>query len=161
MKTDDDKNPDFPQRSHPAHPPPISKHNCPVIIFLTVCLSPKNPLLANQQAHSALYDAWREADKWVVGYYMIMPDHIHLFCSPADNQNTGLKKWVSFWKYLVSKNYHPVSGKWQNDCWDTQMRSTDHWLQKAEYIRNNPVRRGLTKNSENWPYQGVMAELFW
>lgn len=83
---------DLPERSHPAHPPQLQKHNCPVIIFLTVCLNPRQPLLNNKKAHEALRIAWNQAGEWIVGYYLIMPDHIHLFCSPSDDGNTDLKK---------------------------------------------------------------------
>ena len=155
------ENINLPKRCHPAHPFPLQKHNCPVIIFLTVCLSPRHPMLNNEEAHEALRTAWNQADEWVTGYYLIMPDHIHLFCSPANNGNTDLKKWVSFWKRLVSKKYPVISGMWQNDYWDTQMRSSEHWEQKAEYVRNNPIRYGLAKNPEEWSYQGVMSELWW
>ena len=152
---------DLPERSHPAHPPQLQKHNCPVIIFLTVCLNPRQPLLNNKKAHEALRIAWNQAGEWIVGYYLIMPDHIHLFCSPSNDGNTDLKKWISFWKWLVSKKYPAVSGMWQNDYWDTQMRSGEHWLQKAEYVRNNPVRHGLVNSSKEWSYQGIMSELWW
>ena len=151
----------LPKRCHPAHPSPLQKHNCPVIIFLTVCLNPRLNILNNTEAHEALRAAWKQAGEWVVGYYLIMPDHIHLFCSPTNIENTNFRKWVTFWKRLVSKKYPAVSGMWQNDCWDTQMRSGEHWIQKAEYVRNNPIRYGLVKDSKEWPYQGAISELWW
>jgi putative transposase len=155
------ENINLPKRCHPAHPPPLHKHNRPVIIFLTVCISPRRSILDNEDVHKALRHIWKQADEWTVGYYLIMPDHIHLFCSPANDGDTDLKKWVIFWKRLASKGYPVVAGMWQNDYWDTQIRSSEHWLQKTEYVRNNPVRCGLVENSEEWPYQGVMSELWW
>ena len=155
------ENIDLPNRCHPAHPRPLQKHNCPIIIFLTVCLTPRRPILNNKEAHQALQIAWSQANEWAVGYYLIMPDHIHLFCSPTNGDDINLTRWVTFWKRLTSKNYSPVSGMWQNDYWDTQIRSSEHWQQKAEYVRNNPMRYGLTENNEEWLYQGVISELWW
>jgi REP element-mobilizing transposase RayT len=30
-----------------------------------------------------LVKAWEQARQWRVGKYLAMPDHVHLFCSPA------------------------------------------------------------------------------
>jgi putative transposase len=51
-------------------------------VFVTVCAKHRKPILANPEAHNALRDAWQRAENWLVGRYMIMPEHIHLFCAP-------------------------------------------------------------------------------
>jgi len=45
-----------------------------------------------------LLDCWRKANHWLVGRYVIMPDHLHLFCAPAKLPVTPLKQWVRFWR---------------------------------------------------------------
>jgi REP element-mobilizing transposase RayT len=52
-------------------------------------------------------------------------------------------------------------GKWQRDCWDTQMRNAAHYLRKLDYVRNNPVRAGLAVRPEDWPYAGTVTPLPW
>ena len=69
----------------------------PTVVFLTVCSLNRKPCLANETIHHSLTTAWREAGAWRVGLYVIMPDHIHLFCSPAD-QNYTIEQWILFWK---------------------------------------------------------------
>ncbi len=32
---------------------------------------------------------------------------------------------------------------------------------KWEYVRNNPFRKGLVANADDWPYQGVLNDLEW
>ena len=49
----------------------------------------------------------------------------------------------------------------QRECWDTQLRKGDSYAVKWEYVRNNPVRRGLVDNVDAWPYQGEMNVLEW
>jgi len=34
--------------------------------------------------HDLLCSVWREATAWLVGRYVIMPDHVHLFAAPGD-----------------------------------------------------------------------------
>jgi REP element-mobilizing transposase RayT len=94
---------------------------------------------------------------------MIMPDHIHLFCAPADLIPMPLEPWVRFWKANVSKNWSdpehlPI---WQRDFWDTQLRRTEGYEEKWNYVVENPVRAGFVNNSEDWLYQGEVNLLDW
>ncbi len=49
----------------------------------------------------------------------------------------------------------------QRDCWDWQLRTGESYVQKWEYVRNNPVRKGLVAHADDWPYQGQMNGLEW
>ena len=71
----------FPSRHHPAHGVHSDSHN-PIIVFLTVCTKDRSPWLANAAVHSLLREAWSTADAWLIGRYVIMPDHLHLFAAP-------------------------------------------------------------------------------
>ena len=39
---------------------------------------------------------------WLVGFYLLMPDHLHLFCAPRDLTFT-LDAWVTYWKTQFKK----------------------------------------------------------
>ncbi len=110
--------------------------------------------------------AWSAADHWVVGRYVVMPDHIHLFCAPARQEALELKRWVHFWKSYASRHWpapseHPI---WQTDFWDSQLRSADSYEGKWEYVWNNPVRHGLVVRgaqpgqTERWFQRKVNAD---
>ena len=131
------------------------------IIFLTVCSHKKQPVLASPEMHNALIKAWNEADHWIVGRYVILPDHIHLFCAPTRRDNAGVADWVSYWKRLVSKEFPELQPIWQRDCWDTQLRRHESYSEKWAYARNNPMRAGLTETPEEWPLQGTLNHLPW
>jgi REP element-mobilizing transposase RayT len=67
-----------------------------VIIFLTVCAEKRKPILANDDAAGVILEAWRDADHWLVGRYIIVPDHIHLFCAPGRRDALPVKNgWRS------------------------------------------------------------------
>ena len=85
-------------RKHPAHPPVQEVFNSPVIIFLTVCTQERQRVLASADGHALLREAWEIARLWMVGRYVIMPDHVHLFCAPAQWPAPPLESWVSYWK---------------------------------------------------------------
>ncbi|MCK5804497.1 MAG: hypothetical protein KAI66_16785, partial [Lentisphaeria bacterium] len=152
---------DFPQRKYPAHPSPIRRHNAPVILFVTVGIHDHGAILANEQVHDALVSAWLRATHWRVGYYMVMPEHIHLFCAPGVHAPPKVRTWVKYWKRLAGEEAPVLTSRWQKDCWDTQMRNREHYLRKLEYVGENPVRRGLAEQSGDWPYAGRLNELRW
>jgi len=42
---------------------------------------------------AVILDAWQLAKSWSVGRYIVMPDHLHLFCVPADVMGSLLEKY--------------------------------------------------------------------
>jgi putative transposase len=132
-----------------------------VILFMTVCTARRQALLASSAVHGVMRRAWNLARDWQVGYYMIMPDHLHLFCGPGCWEPRKVKVWIRYWKHLVTREWAPLHGQWQADGWDTQMRCREHYLRKLEYVSMNPVRRGLVARTEDWPFQGHMGDLPW
>ena len=152
-----------PSRRHPAHHPLVETGNRAILVFLTVCTKDRKPILATAAAHDAIRRAWEGARDWRVGRYVVMPDHVHLFCAPGRVDYPPLAAWVKYWKALASRGW-PVPAQqplWQVDFWDTQLRRGDNYGEKWEYVRRNPVRAKLVASPEDWPYQGAMDVLMW
>jgi len=135
--------------------------DAPVILLVTVCTIDRAPILANADAHGALVAAWQAAGDWAVGSYVVMPDHVHLFCSPAGCGVRKVKEWTAYWKGQAGDRLPCLRGVFQRDCWDTQMRTRGHYCRKLEYVNENPVRRGLVANAGDWPYAGRLNSLWW
>jgi putative transposase len=153
--------PSLPERHHPAHHSPVEYSNRQIVIFLTVCSCQRRKILADERVHTALLDAWRGSRQWHAGRYVIMPDHIHLFCSPAVREAESVAKWTSYWKQRVSRALPDLAPLWQRDCWDTQLRGHERYSEKWAYVRNNPVRAGLVETPEEWRFQGELYSLRW
>jgi len=88
-------------------------------------------LLANQNVAKRLIAAWQAANFWRVGRYVIMPDHIHLFCAPNMFPPQPLKNWIRFWRNHVTRSWPrrdelPI---WQRDYWDGQLRRDESYGQ--------------------------------
>ena len=150
-------------RRQPARQDLREIYNRPAIVFLTVCTKSKKQILANEAVHNTLREAWKAADSWLVGRYVLMPDHLHLFCSPTMNTSAPLIQWVPFWKSHTARNWpkRKDTPVWQRDFWDTQLRKEESYAEKWQYVVENPVRAGLVTASSDWPYQGEMHELNW
>jgi len=48
---------------------------------------------------------------------------------------------------------------WQKGYFDHVLRSEESYEGKWRYVLENPVRAGLVKNPEEWPYQGEIHGL--
>lgn len=149
----------LPQRSRPARGVRTFLDK-PTIVYVTVCTENRLRWLANETAHAFLVRQWPNATDWHVGRYMLMPDHVHFFCAPA-NAETTLDNWVKYWKRSWSKELKRPDRRWQPGKWDTRLRHGDSYHDKWEYVRQNPVRAGLVESPEDWPYQGELHELRW
>ncbi|MBN2060401.1 MAG: transposase [Deltaproteobacteria bacterium] len=153
----------LPERKTPVHMPIMDYIDRSVIVFLTLCTEKRKSILAHSDVHTLLLNAWERADAWKVGHYIIMPDHIHLFCSPSRTDSPEIKRWIQYWKTISSKRWprpyeQPV---WQKSFWDTRLRLGESYSSKWEYIRENPIRAGLCALPEDWPFQGEMEVLPW
>ena len=150
-------------RKHPPHFPVTERHNTPIIVFLTVCTKDRQEILANDECHQLLRAAWQTQPTWLVGRYVIMPDHVHLFCAPGSIYLEPMTKWVAFWKSFVARGWPERSHApiWQRHFWDTQLRRSENYDEKWDYVLENPVRAGLVKTTDDWPYQGELNVLPW
>jgi putative transposase len=154
-----------PKRRHPASGV-VETIGGPTIVFDTVYLSGKSNWLATDEVLELLKKVWAAANSWIVGRYVIMPDHIHYFAAPSLDP-VPFENWVRYWKSQFTKQYKrdnngvPPPVGWQSNDWDTRMRNEQCYEEKWEYVRLNPVRRGLVPFAENWPYQGELNEIRW
>jgi putative transposase len=131
-------------RKRPVHQPVFESGNRAVIVFVTVCTKNRLPLLATKVMHDSIVTCWTKASHWLVGRYVILPDHIHLFCAPGTYPPESLLNWVRFWKALVSKSIgQGAASLWVKNFWDTQLRHK------------------MVSRAEDWPYQGELNLLSW
>ena len=152
-----------PGRRHLPHLPPREFPNQSVITYVTQVVNGRRPLLTRSEARETILEAWHKADHWLVGRYVLMPDHLHLFCAPARFPSTPLKQWMAFWRAEVTRRWPWPEEKpvWQKDFFDRQLRQGESYTEKWHYVRENPVRAGLASSVEDWPWQGEMHLLMW
>src|SRR5216684_1811237 len=87
-----------PGRKSLPHFPSRELPNQSIIQFISCNMDKRRPLLARPEIHRVLLDSWHKADHWLVGRYVIMPDHVHFFCAPSYFPVTPLKRWMEFWR---------------------------------------------------------------
>ena len=150
-------------RKCPIHLPIRYKGNRSVLIFVTICTKSRLACLLSEEGHRVICRAWAEATHYRVGKYLIMPDHVHFFCSPATYPAETMKPWVEYFKSRTAQNWPmPLPHKlWQRGYWDTQIFTHEQYRSKWAYVQNNPVRANLIDRAEEWKFTGEMYSLQW
>jgi putative transposase len=137
------------------------------IFVLRACVARRAPVLACPTIHDILRDVWRDTEQvhgWMIGQYMVMPDHVHLFATALPDSSKDLSGFGGGWKNrtqnlireAILPNFH-----WQEGFFDYLIRSQQSYAEQLEYVRQNPVRAGLVANPDDWPYQGEVNALEW
>ena len=152
-----------PGRRYLRHLAPLEIANQTTILFLTRSVEKRRPLLARDEVVALLLDCWSQADQRRVGRWVVMPDHLHLFCAPATWPATPFRSWARFWRSQATRRWpHPEEKPiWQRDFFDRQLRSGESYHQKWLYLWENPIKAGLVRGPEDWPYQGELNVLEW
>jgi putative transposase len=91
---------------------------------------------------------------WWVALLVVMPDHLHaLMKFPVE---PGIDKAIGNWKHFLSRTHNI---HWQRDFFEHRLRNDEQQIEKAHYIRMNPVRRGLVTEPEAWPFTWTFDDL--
>lgn len=90
---------------------------------------------------------------------VVMPDQVHLLLTPLRDTLTKSYPLAYIMQAIKGSSAHSVnqllrrSGPvWQEEYFDHVVRNSESLREKIEYIRQNPVRRGLVKVPEDYPW---------
>lgn len=91
-----------------------------------------------------------------------MPDHVHLLFVPLRDGSGESYSLAEILDSLKSASAHKVNKVldrrgtvWQEEYFDHVLRSSESLNAKAEYVWQNPVRKGLSASPEQyrWSYR--------
>ena len=93
---------------------------------------------------------------------VVMPDHVHLLLTPLQDEEGwpyGSPSILKLIKGASARHINKLLGTsgpvWQEESFDHVLRSQECLKEKLEYIRQNPVRRGLVNNPEDYRWLWV------
>jgi REP element-mobilizing transposase RayT len=90
---------------------------------------------------------------------VIMPDHVHMVFMPLENEAgetftfeeiVGAIKGAS--AHSINKTLKRSGLVWQDESFDHVIRHAESLEQKIQYVRNNPVRKGLVSKPEDYAW---------
>ena len=90
--------------------------------------------------------------------YVIMPNHVHVVWQPRISMSRILQ-WLKGVTANRAKNILHLSEKafWQDESYDHWVRSASELQRIIRYVEWNPVRAGLAKSIEEWPWSSARS----
>ena len=89
-----------------------------------------------------------------------MPDHVHLLLKP--NAEFPLSRIMKGIKGVSARQINQLRGStgtvWQDESWDRIVRDAAEFDEKLQYMADNPVKLGLAKVIEEYPYWHIEKE---
>jgi REP element-mobilizing transposase RayT len=137
---------------HPPRIPVWLRWEQSVIYFVTVCVADRKPVLANEPGFEAFKIALAKLRDWTVLAAILMPDHLHAIVAPTKDRDAHIGNFSAALKRWMREELN-ASWTWQPGCFDRLLRSDESLHDKWLYVQENPVRAGLAKNWEDWPFR--------
>jgi putative transposase len=138
------------QRKHlPHHIPPWVTQGARHFITINARQRGATPFTSASVATALLQGllAYESIGKWHIWLALVMPDHLHFIAT--FNLDYGLTQSVTSWKGYQAKT---LKIAFQTNFFEHRLRDDNAFIEKAIYIRENPVRKGLVARAEEWPY---------
>ncbi|MHB1361108.1 MAG: transposase [Thermoleophilia bacterium] len=113
------------------------------------------------RAYIDLLAEWCERFAVEIWAYCLMPNHIHLIAVPDTTQGLTLTLRETHRRYTLRINRREG---WQGFLWQGRFFSfpmdETHLLLAARYIELNPLRAGLARRPEDYPWSSAAANMF-
>ena len=98
---------------------------------------------------------YRNAGKYCLHEFVVMPDHIHVLLTP--DTTISIERAVQFIKGGFSYRLGKIEKMqvWQPSFTNHRIRDAEDYERHCEYIRSNPVRAKLVTELGAYPYSSV------
>ena len=121
------------------------------VYFVTWRLAPSQAKL-NDAERRVIMSSLRHFDcsRYELYACVVMDDHVHALVKPLEDYR--LQKLVHSWKSFTAHNLRRDSSRrvWQEEYFDRIVRDEKEFLDKAQYILNNPLKRWPEMEGYQW-----------
>jgi|WetSurMetagenome_2_1015567.scaffolds.fasta_scaffold512536_2 REP element-mobilizing transposase RayT len=130
-------------------------------VALTLCIKNRFELFKVPEIVDAfLYILDDSANKFncIIPVYCFMPDHQHMIITGTNDEVDLLKAIINYKQktgFWMSKN--KVGASWQKNFYDHIIRKEEKLATHIRYILDNPVRKGLVSDWQDYPFKGAIG----
>ncbi len=115
----------------------------------------KHPLIA-QLVVGAILRGHSELRHYNLHSYSVMPNHVHLLLTPA----LQVRKITRALKGATARKANEILQRtglpfWQDESFDHWVRDEGEFRRLTHYIERNPVKAGLVRTPEEWPWSSA------
>ena len=91
--------------------------------------------------------------------YVVMPNHVHLLMTPL----VDVSKVTQSLKRFTAREGNRILGLtgqpfWQDESYDRLVRNKAEFQRIADYIEMNPVKCGMVRTAEEFPWSSAWAD---
>ncbi len=123
------------------------------------CCALGHPLAADCVQNALLHF---DGQRYRLISWVIMPNHIHVLVDPAEPISKTIQAWKSVTARWLSKHNEQLGlgipnpkHVWMREYWDRFIRDEKHLQSTIDYIHSNPVKAGLCREMEDWPWSSA------
>ena len=120
------------------------------VFFVSTVTIQRLPIFRRESNAKLLIDTfvhYRDAGKFLLHEFVIMPDHVHALLTPI-----SLERAMQFIKGGFSYRLDKRGPVWQASFTNHRIRDWEDYERHREYVRMNPVRARLALRPEAYPY---------
>jgi putative transposase len=114
--------------------------------FITASTFQKRNILQSDRMAGLFIDNllhYRSQRKYLLHEFVVMPDHFHLLITPVESLQRSMQLVKGGFSYRARKELGFVHEIWQPSYYDRRVRDVEEYFSFREYIRRNPVKRGM------------------
>lgn len=130
----------------------IKNHPC----LITICAKDNNNIFSNKELTQYCVDVLKdlsEQSQIKLYTYCFMPNHIHLVISVQGEKS--IIDFIGEFKSITavrSRQFGYEGSLYQKRFYDHFIREDERLNRTIMYVLNNPVRKGLVENWQDFPY---------
>lgn len=89
--------------------------------------------------------------------WIVMANHVHALVIPLEPflLEDIVHSWKSFTANKANRILKRTGQFWQAEYFDRYIRDGKHYLAAVDYIEQNPVKAGLCRTPEEWPFSSA------
>ena len=149
---------DLPMQFYRRNLPHLQRDATPhFITFVTKFRWALPPLARDIVLSSCRHD---HRTRYELNVAVVMPDHAHMILTPLLDEARGeFFSLVEIMQTVKSSSAHLINralvrrGRvWQEESFDRVVRASEKLDAKVQYVLQNPVRRGLVQDGEEYPW---------
>ncbi|MDZ8065705.1 MAG: transposase [Nostoc sp. DedQUE08] len=106
-----------------------------------------------------------DKNRYRIFVLVVMTNHVHLLIQPllkSENEfwslSSIMKSIKGYSAKQIPKVMKHIGTVWQDERYERIVRNDEEFQQYWEYIRQNPVKAGLSSSSENYPFFWQLPE---
>jgi REP element-mobilizing transposase RayT len=123
-------------------------------LFVTFSTTGRRILSPPARTIALRHSLFSHGTRFGASVVVVMPDHVHMLLTlaPAESLDLVMKAIKGTSSRVINRITGTSGSVWQDESFDHVVRRSEGWSRTADYIVNNPVRGGLVRSAEEYPW---------